>query len=367
MNLLSSIIVSSSRVSAEILSAPGERLPDFKENQVIKGRVVRMVSPRTAVLDIGGKSVTAKLSVPLSVGDELMLKVSLAGEKPAFRVLQWIPAENRATLHGEVLAQGRSGPFARLAPLLGGTAAPGPLAAPPPDHPLAPLFQALMQAAATGKQDAEAVRTLLLRTGLNLEGNAAALLEKGMDPELTAKLLDTDVKAVALKLAASLERSDEGVAAQLKTFTEGLETAQLVNRLSFQEAGRFWLPLPFLSEEALAFGQLLLDLGVPDDRKKSTGQRTVRIALLLEMSVIGDVRADALVLDKAVAARLKVVSEEVKDLFEASLPEFAAAIEAHGFTIRSFSVEVAPAEELAATNLVNELAVDPDTAFHLIV
>ncbi len=67
---------------------------------------------------------------------------------------------------------------------------------------------------------------------------------------------------------------------------------QVINSYSSEESGRYLLPLPAMVDDTLKFGQLLIDLGSGKKDGKEAKDRLIRVAFILELTQLGDLRAD---------------------------------------------------------------------------
>ncbi|MBW2368706.1 MAG: hypothetical protein JRH15_12560 [Deltaproteobacteria bacterium] len=145
---------------------------------------------------------------------------------------------------------------------------------------------------------------------------------------------------------------------QVETFLERHETHQLLNQHAFERAGRFLLPLPMLWLSDLKFGQLLLDLGKSGDRDGNSGKRTVRVSFILNLSTVGDLRADFTILDKAVSGMFGLASEAACATVRNQLPELVKRLQMHGYTVYDITCQVLAPETLNTMTLVDQVARD---------
>ncbi len=198
-----------------------------------------------------------------------------------------------------------------------------------------------------------------LGKAINLKPDAAAANAK--------EVANNDLKALSMKIISQLPESDKATAGALRAFVDGMENLQLLNRFSSEESGRFFMPLPTLLGDELKFGQLFMDLGKDENSDDNPENRIIKVAFLLEMSNIGDVRADFSVLKKGVSGTFYVSSEEVKTLFTENFNTLKENLGSKEFMVQSISCKVMEPEKLSAESLAEEMIKHGEGLLNLVI
>ncbi len=213
--------------------------------------------------------------------------------------------------------------------------------------------------------DGDLVRRMIRSSGFTWENRIAGIgSEQGGAPP--SELAQGDLKAVAMKFASLLGGDDE-VARTLQSFVDGVDRMQVLNMRSFEESGKYLLPLPFLSDESWRFGQLLVDLGEKEEGKKSGEGKMVRVAFLLSMSRLGDVRADFAILNKRLSGLFTVCDEEVCRLVREESSELVKRLDLHGFQVSGIKCRVESPGVLANTSLMDEIVENRDGMVRVVI
>ena len=206
------------------------------------------------------------------------------------------------------------------------------------------------------------VKNLVRDSGLMWESKlkdlAAGVSEKNLTVtrDLADNLVETDVKALALKGSGLSEDVKHNVAESLKTFTESLEKMQMLNSQSADDSGKYLLPLPYVHDGHVRFGQLFIDLERKKDDKKDNTDRIIRVAFLLDMSGLGPIQAGVSIFRKSIAGEFQVGNPEIKTLIDEGIPGLVGDLSAKGYSVKKLECRVTDPEILAGTNLVEKLA-----------
>jgi len=212
--------------------------------------------------------------------------------------------------------------------------------------------------------DESTVKTLVRDSGLMWESKLKDLAvglpdKKGvLTQEQTVKLIENDVKALALKGMNLEDGVKHNVSETLKTFTESLEKMQLLNSQSSDDSGKYLLPLPYVHDGHIRFGQLLIDLDRKPSKEGGEKDRIIRVAFILDMSRLGPIQAGVSLYKKSMSGEFLVGSAEVKTLVDEALPGLVDELALKGYTVKKMECRLSDPETLAGTNLVEKL-VDP--------
>jgi hypothetical protein len=205
------------------------------------------------------------------------------------------------------------------------------------------------------------VKNLVRDSGLMWESKlkdlAAGVPEKNLavTRDLADNLVETDVKALALKGSTLSEDVKHNVAESLKTFTESLEKMQILNSQSADDSGKYLLPLPYVHDGHVRFGQLFIDLERKKDDKKDNTDRIIRVAFLLDMSGLGPIQAGVSIFRKSIAGEFQVGNPEIKNLIDEGIPGIVSDLSAKGYSVKKLECRVTDPEILAGANLVEKL------------
>jgi hypothetical protein len=220
--------------------------------------------------------------------------------------------------------------------------------------------------------DDRTVRSLVKDSGLMWESKlkefVAALGDKktAVTPEMTSKLIEGDAKALALKHAEISEGGGaRDVAASLKSFTESLEKMQVLNSHSSDDAGRYLLPLPYIQSGQMRFGQLLIDLDRKKEGKNDGKDRIIRVAFLLDMSLLGPVQAGISIYKKSLSGEFQVGSGEAKEMIDEAIPGLVSLLSEKGYGVKKLECRLVSKDELKNVNLAEKLASPGDGSLNI--
>lgn len=209
--------------------------------------------------------------------------------------------------------------------------------------------------------DESTVKNLVRDSGLMWESKlkdlAVGLPEKKsvLTQEQTVKLIENDMKALALKGAGLEDGVKHSVSETLKTFTESIEKMQVLNSQSSDDSGKYLLPLPYVHEGNIRFGQLLIDL---DNKKTKEGEgkdRIIRVAFILDMSRLGPIQAGVSLYKKSLSGEFLVGNAEVKTMVDEALPGLVDELALKGYSVKKMECRLTDPATLADTNLVDKL------------
>lgn len=209
----------------------------------------------------------------------------------------------------------------------------------------------------SGDPDKNIVKSFIKSSGLKWENTIVNLLSQG--EILTKKSIEgmilKDLKGLAMSLLASTDSGDEDVTYLIRNFVDTLEQMQVINSYSSEESGRYLLPLPAMFDDTFTFGQLLIDLGGGKKNEKDPKDRLIRVAFILEMSELGDLRADFSILKKAISGAFGVGSQEFCNFIKGGLPGLKVKLNDHGYAVHTIDCQVIDPELLSNTSLADNL------------
>lgn len=205
------------------------------------------------------------------------------------------------------------------------------------------------------------VRNLVRDSGLMWESKLRGLVGQSekqavFTRETVANLIEGDVKALSMKGTEFPETIRQNVGETLKTFSESLEKMQLLNTQGADDSGKYLLPLPYVHDGNLRFGQLFIDLDRKKEAREDDKDRIIRVAFLLSMSGLGPVQAGVAIYKKSITGEFLVGSQEVKALMDEALPDLGHDLSAKGYTVRKLECRLTDPDTLASASLVEKMA-----------
>ncbi|MCF8067768.1 MAG: flagellar hook-length control protein FliK [Desulfobacterales bacterium] len=167
-------------------------------------------------------------------------------------------------------------------------------------------------------------------------------------------LTERDIKGLMLRL---LESGDLGktVKQQVSHIVDNLEKLQVLNRFASDALGRYLLMIPFLFDEQVKFGQMLIDCGKDSDKEGKSGKKPIKVSVLLEMSSLGDIRVDLSMFDSMVFGAFGVTDNDTRIYVEENIPTLVESLERHGFTVSGITCQVVRPELLENATLFDQL------------
>lgn len=343
-------ITSAGRIT---VNGKGKRptLPVFRHNQVIEAKVLRVMSDQQAELLIAGRKVVANTRVPFSAGQPIYLKAVGTGDKQRF-VLTGAPRAGGGAGTDTTVAP--SAVYNRLTELLSGLTAHQQTNA--PEQNMAALHDLLVEIAGKGRLGDNGFLSMLISaSGLVLENKLLNWLMRGKNGTFPqgGGFLQSDVKAALLALAGGQKPPQAG-----REILALVERLQLINKNAMEESGKLLLPLPFLMQGGIRFGELMIDLGKRHrEKSEADAQKALlNISFVLELSVIGHILADFSVFGNTVSGGFTVTTEEARQMLTASAEMLTQTLGAQGFTLSRMDVQVTSTEQLASLSLAERMA-----------
>jgi hypothetical protein len=380
MKGLSGIFVSSSEVRLEQTSKvktgnSGTGGLNLRPQQVVDASVVDILSPRRVRLKINGENVVANTHVPLKSGDQVQLKVISNEQPPVLKLM----TENRESgfqeLAGHLKSFGRSGAYDPLLKLLSEMESKHLTGDLLPKADKAPDFRSLLQhlkalvadmALQSDQPDPTLLKKWVTHSGLQELRDSE---QSGPRPFLNGSPMpvrESDLKAIVLQTLQSVKIEDESLTTSLRSFAEHLEHLQQFNQKTFDESGKMLLPVPLLWNNELKFGQFLLDMG-KDRSQKPASERIIKVSMLLEMSHLGDVRADFAVFKKSISGFFGVGSKAIQQFFLSRIPAVIESLKEQQFAVQKIDCQVLRPETLANATLMDDMLLSEDGMLHVLV
>lgn len=337
-------------------------LQNLKPGQLVRAKVLTMLSDTRAQLLIGGQKLAADTGVPLTPGQELQLKLIQEKGRISFKLIQSPPPQPNSASQGATTQSTGALSLARVA---GGLLSLEKLGQEP-----GPVLGAILKnlALKSGERDEGFLPRLLQNSGLMLEKKIATLVlsTDGTKPDAgMQKLAGQDLKAALLQLLSgeSPEQTDPagsktGSRSLARAVVSALENFQTLNTQP-SDTQRFVLPFPVLAGDQFHFGQLFLDTGKRGEEKEGEAEnRVTRLAFLLELTSLGSVRADFSVLKKNLTGRFLLQDQQTCDYLSSLIPVLGGRLAAIGFQMGRVDCSVAESSQLSPGALIQSMTAE---------
>lgn len=363
---ISHIIASSSDIRIQKKSGEPTHFDGLQKGQIVKATVENTTSAREAVLNILGKRVQARTHMPLKSGETLLLRVEDNGVQPTFKLME---AKGGRFIHLPPDLLSRSGPYGLLVRVMQTL---NSITGIPNLNETASQMESLIRSLSlkTGDPDTDFLKSLFRESGVTWENKLIRLLgsERTISSDLVKDLINGDVKALSMRLALQLEKAEPSASIQIKAFLENMEHLQLLNEKSVRESGRYLLPFPFLFDESLRFGQLLIDFGRrKEDDSEDKRDRLVKVSFLLEMSNLGNVLADFSILKHALSGIFSVETNPIRKLIMKNIPQLKKKMKNTGFEVYDIACRVVEPETLATASLADRLIHTDEGVLNIVI
>ena len=201
--------------------------------------------------------------------------------------------------------------------------------------------------------------------GLSFEKKLAAGLgntqDKKKDAHEIKQLAGQDLKAAVLSLAGM--ENDPVKGTELKHIADALDNFAQLNVKSGdggqnQDGARLLLPFPVWREDGFDFGQIMLDMG--ETGSANTEKKIRSISFLLNMTVLGPLRADFSILEKSITGRFLLENQETRDYLAPKVSQLKQRLSEIGYQAGNIECRVARPEQIAPTSLMFSMKTPDD-------
>ena len=304
-----------------------ETRPGFQKNETVIGKVLRSYASGSALLSIKGDKVHVRTHVPLMQGTNVALQVKnlspvttlkLLGETPAGLQSRNLPAILSAikgniwaatmdsVLHSNLDKEEKS----RILELLRS-----------------------ITASVYKKPSSDLLKSLISMSGLNLEAKIKKAININISTSDMLKLIESDLKGLLSKLIGQGTQGSN----QLKKLWATLENIQVLNQDGLERVRKIFFPIPMqLPDGIFSMGQLLLELPEWDENQtadKNQNGDVLKATFLLEMSLLGPIRAEFILREKTVEGMFLVAEKQTKRILEKNLGSLMDILNDKGFSI----------------------------------
>ena len=341
----SRMVINKDNINSEI------SLPQLKNNQIVKAKVLELMANGKTLILIDNQKIAAQTSMPLQPGEEINLKVLLQKDTTILKLI------NSTT-------QMTTKQISSLVSFFGKNSLDGIV-----DSKIPGVKELLYDISLKfEKADKNFLPRLIEKSGISLENKLADVVsDSNIKSDITSdirtdiktvinNILKQDIKGNILlelfgrNLSQTSEKMQSFKAAV--SFLETVENFQLLNNQN-SDSGRFLLPFPVFNEAEFSFGQLLIDTGGKSNNKKE--DKVIKISFLLNMSNIGAVRADFSILKKEITGRFLFQDEETCAYFESMIPELKERLSKIEYKALKIECSIAKEEEIQPESFIEAL------------
>jgi len=300
----------------------------LSKNEIVEGRVLKVLSSEKALLAIKGRQVVAQSSIPFNEGSVLALKVEQTGLLPILKLIgvkvtdtdsvnsALIVSAVKENLWKSILEDVHTYGLSRES---------------------VSKFKELIDTLSFrlfSESTPELLNRLIDKSGIMWEAKVKkALTDQRISTRHLNELMNSDLKGLASRLLA--EKGDEAV--PLKRLVSTLENLQILNHLGLNHGRKIFLPIPMQFPGGLfTAGQLLIQLPYKrqhETENKKVGKDVSRITFLLELSILGPLRADLTIHDRSIEGRFLLTNEEAKSRVEGAIHFLIDRLMESGFSV----------------------------------
>ena len=359
MNPVSFLLSSSaSRISLQPATSHQPVLA-LSKNEIVEGRVFKVLSSEKALLAIKGRQVVAQSSIPFKEGSVLALKVEQTGSLPILKLIGVRVTDTDAVNRALIMSAVKENIWKSILEDIHTYGL---------SRESASRFKELIDTLSFrmfSKSTPELLSRLIDKSGIMWEAKVKrALTDQRIGTRHLNELINGDLKGLTSRLLA--EKGEEAVS--LKRLVSTLENLQILNHLGLNQGRKIFLPVPMQFPGGLfTTGQLLIQL--PDERKHETenrkgGKDVSRITFLLELSILGPLRADLTIHDRSIEGRFLFTNEEAKSRVEGAIHFLIDRLVESGFSVTFLECYVKE-PEIVTESLIREIIPDEGGTLNL--
>jgi hypothetical protein len=331
----------------------------LSKNEIVEGRVLKVLSSEKALLAIKGRQVVAQSSIPFDEGSVLALKVEQTGLLPILKLIgvratdtdgvnsALIVSAVKENLWKSILEDVHTYGLSRES---------------------ASRFKELIDTLSFrlfSKSAPELLNRLIDKSGIMWEAKVRrAVADQRIGTRHFSELISGDLKGLASRLLA--EKGDEAVS--LKRLVSTLENLQILNHLGLNHGRKIFLPIPMQFPGGLfTTGQLLIQLPYERQHEKENnkvGKDVSRITFLLELSILGPLRADLTIHGRSIEGRFLLTNEEAKSRLEGAIHFLIDRLVESGFSV-TFLECYLKEPEIVTESLIREIIPDEGSTLNL--
>ncbi len=327
---------------------------NFKKN--IKAEVLKVISERVVQLSILGNKVTAKSFVPLKEGDHVLFKAVVSDSKLMLKFIGLADGDLTSDKNNFLKMMGNKSLYGDLTKIFTEFKNDSELLYKTcfkEINKLKNIFDLI--SLKSDKPEYKILKNIIKTSSLPVENKILKnILSNKNSVELPVKqLLENDVKTLITEASEKCIKGSE-TEIKLKSFASGFEKLQILNNLSADETGKFFLPLPVQDNELLKFGQLFIDLGKAKDCSGKQDNCLIKVSFFLEMSSLGDLFGEFSFFEDGINGIFKLSSLESVNIIEENIDDLCKVLKKKGFLKCDIKCEIVAAKTLANTFLCDK-------------
>ena len=359
MNRVSHLLSSSaSKISLQPETSNQSYLA-LSKHEIVEGRVLKSLSSGKALLAIKGRQALAQSSIPLTEGSVLTLKVEETGRLPILKLIGVRLPETEAVNSALIVSAVKENLWKSISEGIHDYGF---------SREWVSRFQELLDTLSSrlfSKSTPELLSRLIDKSGIMWEAKVKkALTHQRIGTDNFNELINGDLKGLTSKLLAA--KGEE--AGLLERLVSTLENLQILNHLGLEHGRKIFLPVPMqLPGGLFTIGQLLIQL--PHRRQDETGNKKVgkdvsRITFLLELSILGPLRADLTIHDRSIEGRFLLTNEESKSRVEGAIHFLIDRLVESGFSVKFLECYLKE-PEIVTESLIREIIPDEGSTLNL--
>lgn len=284
-------------------AAPGKF--NLEAGQIIKGRVAGFTPEGKVLLEVGGRTISARSEIALKAGSELWLEVRQGGDSP------WLSLADRKGVAQEFLQEllPSAGQLAKALNALLGLAS-GKSGESGPGGGIEKILQQFASLAQGAEARPEEVIRLLSWMNTGAEGKAA---------DLFGGRLSEQLRAAADFLGRNQELLPKSEIVGLQRLASLLDMHQQLNSLPSSSAQPLYLIFPCFFALGSGWGEWMFIR--EEARGKGVEDPRQTLSFFLEMSRLGELQIELRIEGKSLQGDLVVADQEVLDFLGRQIAE----------------------------------------------
>lgn len=331
----------------------------LSKNEIVEGRVLKVLSSEKALLAIKGRQVVAQSSIPFNEGSVLALKVEQTGLLPILKLIGVKVTDTDSVNSALIVSAVKENLWKSILEDIHTYGL---------SRESVSRFKELIDTLSFrlfSKSTPELLNRLIDKSGIMWEAKVKkALTDQRISTRHLNELMNSDLKGLASRLLA--EKGDEAV--PLRRLVSTLENLQILNHLGLNHGRKIFLPIPMQFPGGLfTAGQLLIQLPYKrqhETENKKVGKDVSRITFLLELSILGPLRADLTIHDRSIEGRFLLTNEEAKSRVEGAIHFLIDRLVESGFSVTFLECHLKE-PEIVTESLVREIISDEGGTLNL--
>ena len=326
----------------------------LKKNQTIEATILKTLPDNKAKVLIAGKQIIIKSPFPLTVGEKIELNLLKQDANSEISILSSNENKISEKISSLIKLVSKANPFVGLVKA--------------GDTELLEILKTI--SLKSDKTDETFLSGLIKKGGFLFEKKVATLLKQGDNQVIKNEILNLTKNDLKGYILNQLQAPGDHSAGNLKALSDyllNIESFQTLNSQSTDQ-GKYLIPFPVFANDSFSFGQLLIDLGNSKEAdKKGKQEKIINISFLLNMSKLGDLRADFSIYKKAISGVFNLSSIDVCEFVKAQIPKLKTKLLKREYLLHNIECKVAQKEDLTPTALVESFLRDEKRLLNIII